>query len=405
MTNTTQIKKTSLQLAEAFLVAAAISVPATAAQTLSITIPDASTEKGALIIRNNHDKEILSFTPSAYAQVQYINASADGSGKNRNGFALRRTSITLAAKIDQHWDGRVSFEFDSKTSGGIADTGYIECAYVGYTNDFGSLKVGILKPHFLQEEITAAIALPAIERSIATNYLSSPSAEGPRGLSAAHIGIYWDGNFAIDSIAKIHYGTSLTNAVGQDYDARSNDLQITVYAESEFDFGKSGKLTTGLSGVANYGDDGALPGTRAGTASALTNAGTVFGIEPYLRYSNGGLNILLDSYYVNGDDASKISDTFAAIGIVSYRTEFNLEPVFRVARLAAKTKNAGVHSGYQSYVPASDEHSNAVTYYLGVNYYANKHVKLSAGYEYGRYFGTGDSDSSSAFRTQAQVAF
>ena len=376
-------------------------VPASA-ETLTIALPDAEAKDGALVLSGKNGK-IAEFKASAYAQVQYLYASSSGNGSDNNGFTLRRTDIALSAKIDEVWSGAVAFEFDSKNSGGVADNGYIEYAYIGYTTDAGTLKVGQLKPHFLQEEITSCLKLPAIERSIATNYLSSTGAD-VRGLSAAHIGIFWDGKFSKNTL----YGISLTNAVGQDYDARSNALSVTAYAETAVDFDQKTKAVFGLSGVVNFGNDGATPteianGTEKSTP--LTNAGTVYGIEPYVKISSGGLNVLLDGYYVNGNESSHVSDTLAAIGIVSYRFENGIEPVARIARLRAKTQDGGVRANYQANVPATAEHTNAVTYYAGANYYVNEHVKISAGYEYGRYFGAGKSEDSNALRAQFQVAF
>jgi len=391
----------SRKFASAILVATAIAVPATA-ETLTVALPDAEAKDGALVISRKNGK-IAEFKASAYAQVQYLYASGSGANKDRNGFTIRRADIALSAKIDKRWSAAVAFEFDSKNSGGVADNGYIEYAYIGYTTDAGTLKAGLLKPHFLQEEITSCLKLPAIERSIITNYLSSTAAD-VRGLSAAHLGVFWDGKITNETL----YGVSLTNAVGQDFDARSNALSITAYAETAVDFDEKTKAIFGLSGVVNFGNDGATPTEIAnGTVSStpLTNAGTVYGFEPYIKISSGGLNILLDGYYVNGNESSQVSDTIGALALVSYRFENGVEPVARVARLLAKTQAGGVHSGYQANVPATAKHTNAATYYIGANYYVNKHVKISAGYEYGHYFGGGASQESNALRAQFQVAF
>ncbi len=380
----------------AFALACAAS-PAIGA-TLSVDIPDATAKKGALTLRNSNGT-IAEFKASASAQFQYVCADS-GNGRSRNGFSIRRTDISLAAKIDDSLHGAVAFEFDGKTDGGLSDNGYIEYAYAGYTTAAGTFRAGLLKPHFLQEEITPFLKLPAIERSVVSNYLASASAD-VRGLASSHIGVFWDGKLHPEETLPLNYGLSLTNAVTQDYDARSDALSVTGYAETELLFSEA-KWTFGISAVANFGNDGFEPGIPGGP---VTNAGTVYGIEPYVKISAAGLNILLDGYYVNGDEASRVSRTLAGIALASYRLENGFEPVLRFTRFNTKTLNGGIHAGYANNVPATKKHSNAATYYVGANYHVNEHVKISAGYEYGRFFGTSASESSNTFRTQLQISF
>lgn len=391
-------KHSQNKFAAAFF-AAALSVVPVSAATLSIDVPKAALSDGSVILKNKNGK-IAEFKASASAQIQYVYADA-GHARSRNGFILRRSDISLAAKVDDRWSGAVAFEFDSKSAGGPINNGYVSYAYVAYTNDSGTLKAGLSKPHFLQEEITSFLKLPAIERSIVSNYLASANAD-VRGLASSHIGLFWDGKILPASNTPLNYGVSLTNAVVQDFDTRSNALSVTGYIETEIDFSDETKTVFGISAVGNFGNDGNPPGVFGGPA---TNAGTVYGIEPYVKISGGGLNVLLDGYYVNGDNASRVSRTLAGIALVSYRLENGIEPVLRFTRFNTKTVNGGIHAGYAANVPATNKHSNAATYYVGANYYVNDYVKISAGYEYGHYFGTTKSEDSNTFRTQIQIGF
>lgn len=362
--------------------APAQATPTKAPKTITLTLPELP--------------EDFSLTVSAFAQVQYAYSSANGygAGCSENGFSLRRTNIAAKAKMGEHWSAVVAYEIDSGTKGAWDYNDYLDKAIIQYTCEAGKLTVGQQKNRFMVEEYTSALKLPAIERSINSNYIAGNSTI--KGLASYHIGVFWDGKFCDD----LAYGISLTNATSRDYNKESNDLCLTGNLLYTMKLGDDAKLELGLNGIVNFSDDGVY-----GTNAVLANAGTVWGVEPFLRYTSGGLSVLIDTYCIDGDNDSQIHRTLAAGATIAYRLENDLEPVVRATYLNAHTGAYGVKTGLQNHTPTSGGLPNATSYYVGANYYVNKYVRLSAGYEYIHTFGHGTHADSNCVRTQLQVSF
>lgn len=337
---------------------------------------------------------------SGTLQAQYVYATASGSDQgDRNGFSVRRAILGVTADVGDGWGAKVSYEFDSGTDGGAADNGYIDSAFISkkISGALGTLTVGHKKPKFMLEEYSSSSKFLCLERSLNSNFVSGNSYV--RGLAGAHIGVFWDGKIG----DAFDYGFSLTNAVAKDYDARSNDLALTANAGYALKLDGDAELYLGLNATVNFGDDGETP--AAGSKSALTNAGSVYGVEPYVKLTCGGLTAIADFYYIDGESSAKIDPVYGIALTGAYRFENGLEPAVRFTYL--NTDSGAVNAKIQNRVPDSGGHNNAATYYVGANYYFNKYVKLAAGYEYGHYFGGGATRSadSGAFRTMLQVAF
>jgi len=334
-------------------------------------------------------------------QSQYLYATASGAGaSDQNGFSVRRSILGVSAEVGDGWGAKISYEFDSGSDGGSPDNGYIDTAIISKKIDemAGTLTVGHRKPNFMLEEYSSSSKFLCLERSINSNFVSGNTYV--RGLAGSHIGIFWDGKIADE----IDYGFSLTNAVAKDYDKRSNDLAATANIAWTTALGSDDtKLSLGLNVTMNFGDDGTTPDSSE--KSPLTNAGTVYGIEPYAKLTSGGLTTIADFYFIDGTNSAKIDPVYGLALTAAYRFEYGFEPAVRFTYL--NTDSGAVNANIQNRVPDSGGHNNATTYYAGVNYYFNKYVKLAAGYEYGHYFGGGTTRSadSGAFRTMLQVAF
>ena len=339
----------------------------------------------------------LKFTGLVQAQYVYATASG-GSAGDRDGFSLRRTILGVSAELGDDWSAKLTYEFDSTQEGGSADNGYVDTATISRKFGFaGTLSVGHKKAHFMLEEYSPSSQFPCLERSINSNFVTNNVYA--RGLSGSHIGVYWEGKIPRGG----DYGFSLTNAVAKDYDRRSNDLAITGYFGGTLKLSDGAQLYFGLNGTVNFGDDGVPPGVDG--SSALTNAGTVYGVEPYVRFTSGGLMLLADAFFIDGSSSSRL-DPFYGVNLTgTFRFDNGFEPALRFTYL--NTDSGCVNASVQNRVPDSGGFNNAATYYAGVNYYFNKYVKLAVGYEYGHYFGGGrvSSADSGAFRTMLQVSF
>lgn len=339
---------------------------------------------------------------SGFVQAQFVAASASGDASDQNGFSIRRSNIGVSADVGEDWSAKIVYEVDSGSGGGDSYSDYIDTAVISRNFDAGKLIVGHKKNHFMYEEYSSASKFLCIERSLNSNFVTGNSYV--RGLSGYHIGVFWEGKLG----KNFDYGASLTNAVARDYDAKSNDLAVTGNIGYTLNLTDDSKLYLGVNGTVNFGDDGTLPGqemyTGTTTKTALSNAGIVYGVNPYIRYTCGGFTALADLFYINGDSDSKIHSLYGVNLTAAYLLECGLEPAVRFTYL--NTDSGIVGANTQNRVPATGGHNNATTYFLGVNYYFNKHVKLATGYEYGHYFGKGaHADDSGAFRSMLQILF
>lgn len=355
--------------------------------------PDAGGKKIVIELPEIPTPQDVKVKISGLVQAQFVSAQASGDASDQNGFSIRRSNIGVTADVGENWSAKIVYEFDSATSGDYSD--YIDTAIISRKFDAGTLTVGHKKTHFMHEEYSPSSKFLCIERSLNSNFVNGNSYV--RGLSGYHIGAFWEGKFG----KGFDYGASLTNAVAKDYNAKSNDLSVTGNLGYTLNLDGDSKLYFGVNGVVNFGDDGALPGP--GTA-VLSNAGTVYGIEPYIQYTCGGFTALADFYYINGDSASKVHSLYGVNLTAAYRFENGFEPAVRFTYL--NTDSGIVNASSQNRVPATPGHNNATTYFLGVNYYFTKYVKLAAGYEYGHYFGKGThADDSGALRSMLQISF
>lgn len=336
---------------------------------------------------------------SGLMQAQYVYATASGAGaSDQNGFSVRRSSIGITADVGDNWTAKIVYEFDSKSDGGTEDNGYIDTAIISRKfDDAGTLTVGHKKTHFMLEEYSPSSKFLCQERSINSNFVNGNSYA--RGLSGYHIGVFWDGKVG----DALDYGVSLTNAVAKDYNKASNDLAVTGNIGYTLTLDDDSSLYFGLNATVNFGDDGDANFGSPGTNTLLTNAGTVYGIEPYIQFTSGGLTAIAEAYYIDGDSDSKLHSFYGVTLTAAYKLECGFEPAVRFTYL--NSDSGQVKSSLQNRVPATDEYDNATTYYVGVNYYFNKYVKIAAGYEYGHYFSGKTSDDSGAFRTMLQVSF
>lgn len=375
---------------------AAVALPAFAQENVPATPVDKSGNKIVIELPEIPVPEDVKIKISGLVQAQFVSAQSSGdAASDQNGFSVRRSNIGVTATVGNGWSAKIVYEIDSGSNGDTNYSDYIDTAIISREfADTGKLIVGHKKTHFMHEEYSPSSKFLCIERSLNSNFVNGNSYV--RGLSGYHIGVFWEGKAS----KNFDYGASLTNAVAKDYDAKSNDLAVTGYAGYNLKLAKDSALYFGVNGVVNFGDDGALPGV---SKDELTNAGTVYGIEPYIQYTCGGFTALADAFYINGDSASEVHSLYGINLTAAYRLECGLEPAVRFTYL--NTDSGIVSASTQNRVPATAYHDNATTYFIGANYYFNKYVKLAAGYEYGHYFGKGKADDSGAFRTMLQISF
>lgn len=362
-------------------------VPASAEEGITVKLPDV--KKAA---------EKAKIKVSGYAQAQYFyNDSKNNDGNANSGFAIRRAAISVKGEIDEDWTAEVGFEIDSGNKGGKlgADnsTIFVDKAIIAYKTAAGKLTIGYQKPSFVMEEYTSSKTQLCIEQSVVTVYFTN-LANG--SLAGRHGGIWWDGK-----ISGVKYGLALTNQYKEDINGDKND-GVAFYGNIgyEWTFDDS-KLEIGMNGVYNPGNDD--EDTKATDKIVKDD---IYGLEPYVKFASGGFQAIVDGLYADGGDNVMKDPAWGINATAAYRFENDIEPVVRFSYLDAGD-NQNIDPGKLKNVPTNGvkDYDSAQSLYLGSNYYVNKHVKLSVGYEFTDFDGGQKNEYANAFRLQVQATF
>lgn len=338
-------------------------------------------------------------TVSGYAQAQYYFAdSKNNSGDAYSGFAIRRAAISAKGEIDENWSAEVGFEIDSG-SGSKLDGAFVDKAIISYKSDYGKLTAGYQKPAFLMEEYSSSKTQLCIEQSIASRYFAKTSS-GIAQLSGRHGGVWWDGK-----VSDFKYTVAVANQYKEDFSGDNNDgvaFYGTIAYELKSDDGISAEI--GVNGVYNPGNDST---DEAGNFTATKAPhGNVYGIEPYLKVKADGFTGILNGLYADGDEDAGIDDAVWGINATAaYRFENDVEPVIRLSYIDVGDNQDLGPKMLQNTPSGTSDHDTAFGVYVGANFYANKNIKISAGYEYTNFDGGAKSEDANAFRLQLQAVF
>ncbi len=384
--------------------AAALAPFALNAQSAPAGAPAASKQAEGIKVTLN-DKATI--TVSGYAQAQYYYSdSKNNSGDANSGFSIRRAAISAKGKIGENWSAEVGFEIDGGKDGGKLDGAFVDKAIISYTSEYGKLTAGYQKTAFAMEEYSSSKTALAIEHGIATRYLTK--GDYFANLTGRHGGIWWDGKFS-----DFKYTLAVTNQYNEDFDGDENS-GVAFYGTLAYTI-KSGDLKTeiGINGAYNPGNDNKVHGEFTAANAPVYN---VWGLEPYVKVTAGGFTGILDVIYADGDEEKDINGphgpTDAVWGgnaTIAYRFDSDIEPVVRLSYIDVGD-NKDLGPDLLQNVPADKAaqrgHDTAFGAYIGANYYVNKNIKVSAGYEYTTFDGADyGNDHANSLRFQLQAVF
>ncbi len=354
-----------------------------------ITAEDAAgVAKSSAVVVNAKDKAVKKVTLTGRIQAQYMasETSWDSTSKTENGFYLRRIYLGMAADLGAGWKGSVVVNF---ADGAALDSATISKKVESLN---GTLSVGYQKVNFGYEENTSSSALMTVERSTATRYFNEgASSSKALGFGAKHTGIFWKGD--IDAIEGLSYSASLVNSNQGVSDTTDFSYWASVAYAKKFDSVsfKAG-LNFGYTSQFEYNTDS-----------------TMLGINPYIAANIAGLDIWGELLY--GDVDQTGNSPFGVNIAAEYKFDIGewgqIAPAIRYSYL--DTDGMGVGTNTMKNVDSSNTYDSTQSFYVGVNWYiVGNSVKLSAGYEYAKFYdatnGAGDADVS-VFRTQLQLLF
>ena len=338
--------------------------------------------------------------------------------KQSSGFTLRYVKLGVEADVGGGWSATVVTDFGSDGK----DRNYLDKVVASKKVDLdylnGTLQLGLRKANMGYEQNMCDFGQLAIERSVATQFFTNGAAllDQSSGVSAYKnfggrtIGVFWDGN--ISQVDGLYYSAAVTSGLTEstpDFITNSQSSSaLSFYAAMGY---KNVAEINGESLAYDFGMNfGYAP---RGMYAHNGTQGSVWGINPYATASWKGLTVIAEFFLQQFEDYminNGIGRTPLGANVtVAYKMDIGewgaIEPVVRWSYVNGN--GAGTASDYlKSY---SDQ---AMTGYIGVNWYAMASVKTSLGYEFGYFdqlvdYGAPSAERlySNCVRAQVQVLF
>jgi len=405
-------------------------------------------------------KETERLAISGYGQFEYVYiAPHDDALPNpaaTNTLAIQNLIVGLEASIGEGFRGVVNMNF----ANGFAARNYLDGAWIQKKVDnWGTASIGYKKAHFGLEQYTSSRVIPAVQRSIMTNYFTggysrigagtvatSPSGLGTTrlGLGARRLGLFWQGDIPdsglsyFAEVTQTYQDFTPPAATGsRNVPGFSGGVEYDIHTDLRSNPDNSFDLSVGFN--ATYQPDGNSLATGAAVAPfgvPLNASNSITGINPWVQIEFADFHLIGEyvGAWVENGRASGTSGPVSVTGFntatafpygfnafASYLFDGTIEPVFRFSYI--DSDRAGINPSVVSNGPAFGNpfpgtggngfFNTADSYYFGFNWYIlGNAAKLSAGYErvnfHDRYNGTGFSGADTAedvVRVRMQLVF
>ncbi|PWM33253.1 MAG: hypothetical protein DBX55_00060 [Verrucomicrobia bacterium] len=354
------------------------------------------------------------------------------SPRQTSGFTLQYVKLGVEADVGAGWSGTIVTDFGD----GIKGTNYLDKVIASKKFDLdylnGRLDLGLRKVNMGYEQNMCDFGQLAIDRSVATYFFTRADGNDSvaKNFGSRTVGVFWEGN--VLQVAGLYYSAAVTSSVSEGSDdvlKASNSLSFWAslgYKKVAEVNGESISYDAGI----NFGY--APQGSSLAYDEAI-GTGSIWGINPYASINWRGLTFIGEFFFQQVEDYNAASagtcrSPFGANATVAYKMDLGewgaLEPVARFSFVAsnglgvsaAGQLSSGSSLGYDSELRNGLSFDNALTMFVGVNWYPTAAVKTSIGYEYGYYYdratqgsATGAGDVYRAYnntvRAQVQVLF
>ena len=305
-----------------------------------------------------------------------------------SGFELKYVKVGVDADVGHGWTASLVMDFGS----GSDNRNYLDKVVISKKVDIdyvnGMLQIGLRKSNMGIEQITDDFGLLAIDRSIATNFFTqagNTKAGTMKCFGSRTVGVFWDGE--IPQVEGLYYGAAITSEVTE---GTSNVLNnINANSGLSYYLSVGYKNVIDLNGAEFKYDLGLNMGYASkGFVNATNSKSEVWGVNPYLKLTNGGLTVVAEMFYQNVEDGEHLGNSSSPLGanvIVAYKFEMDnslgaLEPVVRFSYVSADALGVAVTAD-----KTSCYFNEAKTLYIGLNWYMTNAIRTSIGYEHGWY--------------------
>ncbi len=304
-----------------------------------------------------------------------------------SGFELRYVKVGIDADVGHGWTASLVMDFGS----GGNNRNYLDKVIISKKVDIdyvnGVLQIGLRKSNMGVEQVTDDFGLLAIDRSAATNFFTQAGntrTDTSKCFGSRTVGIFWDGE--IPQVEGLYYGAAVTSEVTE---GTSNVIN-NINANS----GLSYYLSVGYKNVIDLAGDefkydiGLNMGYASKGFTSANSKSEVWGVNPYIKLTKGGLTIVAEMFYQNVEDGEMANSSASPLGanfIVAHKFELDnsfgaLEPVVRLSYVSADSLGVAVTADRTTCY-----FNDVTTLYVGLNWYMTDAIKTSIGYEYGWY--------------------
>ncbi len=341
-----------------------------------------------------------------------VKAGTATSPKQTSGFTLRYVKLGVEADVGGGWSATVVTDFGSEGS----SRNYLDKVVASKKVDLdylnGTLQLGLRKANMGYEQNMCDFGQLAIERSVATNFFTRGSyGDYSKNFGGRTVGVFWDGN--ITQVEGLYYSLAVTSGLTESTDgflsSAQNSSALSFYASMGY---KNIAEIKGESLAYDFGMNfGYAPqGMRNNVVNE--SRGSVWGINPYATASWKGLTAIAEFFLQQYEDYTPLGSGICKTPLganltVAYKMDMGdwgaIEPVARWSYVYA--------NGGPIVSEFSDDlaYNQAMTGYLGLNWYATASVKTSLGYEFGYFDQDVDGGAartySNSVRAQVQVLF
>lgn len=310
-------------------------------------------------------------------RLQFDHDRFDGvhnKGKSGSATEIRRARIFIKSTLGEGWESKLQLEFNDQTRQTRLQDAYIK--YKGW--EWANLTIGKTKEPFGLEVLNSNKHINFIERSMASIIFGPSRSYGLKLFGQGGNATYAAGVFLEDQdeerqetyawTGRVTYAPSLTDNVfihlglaGSRRDKAGKDYQIKTYSEVH----SAEKIVT--SGVTNQVDNITILGLEAAAVYGSFSLQTEY-MKTAIE-SNSADNADYNGYYVQadyfltGESRSYKNGHFDKVKPRSPSGAWQL--VARLSHIDTYDNNDGL------------EIENIT---LGINYYANQHVRISANY-------------------------
>lgn len=345
---------------------------------LSIAVATLILSAGTASAQNNKEEENSEFKPSVptvsgliNARYSYDTGTTDNNGDAYNGFDIRRTRLAVSGNFGKRLDYKIQAEYGGGKQNSAANVKLLDAFLkIKLAKEF-NIQVGEFKVEYSQETLDGPATWITIENPTVVNKLNGYSDESGQNVNSRDVGIRFYGGFIHkEDYDVIQYKIGIYN--GNGVDLKDNDKYKDVGSLLYIRPIKELVLSAGY---------------YSGRYTANASTPTITRNRSSFGFTFTPENLFLRSEYLYGKTGDRTHQGMYATA--AYSLSHGLQPLL----------------SYGYYQKDTDlKTNNRSDYQIGVNWIANKKVRLQLAYTHTDYTNS-YKDDTNLIESQLLVSF